>query len=71
MHLRNAAAERRVFLHLRHIVQQEEKLTVARARDHCKLLTAVQISIETAVEDFLLAPHLFCICFPALAIRRI
>ena len=55
MYFRNAAAERRVFLHLRHIVQQEQKLTVACARDHSKLLTAVQISVETAVEDFLLA----------------
>ena len=71
MYLRNATAERRVFLHLCYIVQQEEKLTVARARDHCKLFTAVQISIETAVEDFLFAAHLFCIGFPALAIRWI
>ena len=71
MYLCNAAAEGRIFLHLRYIVQQEEKLTVARARDHCKLLTAVQISVETAVEDFLLATHLFCIGFPALSVRRI
>ena len=55
MYLRNAAAERRVFLHLRHIVQQKQKLTIACARNHRKLLAAVQISVETAVEDFLLA----------------
>ena len=71
MYLRNAAAERRVFLHLRHIVQQEKKLTVTCTRDHRKLLTAVQIGVETAVEDFLFAAHLFGIGFPALAIRRI
>ena len=71
MYLCNAAAEGRIFLHLRYIVQQEKKLTVTRARDHCKLLTAVQISVETAVEDFLLATHLFCIGFPALSVRRI
>ena len=71
MYLCNAAAEGRFFLHLCYIVQQEEKLTVARARDHCKLLTAVQISVETAVEDFFFATHLLGIGFPTLSVRRI
>ena len=71
MHLRNAAAEGRVFLHLCHVIQQKQKLTVACARNHRELLPAVQISVETAVEDFFFATHLFGIGFPALAIRRI
>ena len=54
--LRNAAAEGRVFLHLCHVIQQKQKLTVACARNHRELLPAVQISVETAVEDFLLPP---------------
>ena len=71
MYLRNAAAERSVFFHLRHIVQQEQKLTVACARDHRKLLAAIQISVETAVEDFLFAAHFLGIGLPALSVRRI
>lgn len=66
MYFRNAAAERRVFLHLRHIVQQEQKLTVACAREHGKLLTIFEVSIEPCIEDFILPPILSASVFQLL-----
>lgn len=34
MHLDNAAAQRRILLHLADVVEQEQQLTIGRTRDH-------------------------------------
>ena len=73
MHLDNAAAQRRILLHLADVVEQEQQLTVGGTGNHRKWLAICGGNVEAGVEDFLLlaAGHALRVGFPALAVGRI
>ena len=71
MYFDDTTAERRIFFHFRHVVQEEKKLAIANSRDHGHQFSAFQIGVKAAVENFFLAAHLLGIGFPALTVRRI
>ena len=71
MNFGNPAAQRGIFFHLCHIVQQEQKLAVTDAGDHRQLFSVIQIGVKTAVEDFFLATHLIGIYLPAFPVGRV
>ena len=73
MHLDNAAAQRRILLHLADVVEQEQQLTIRRTGNHRKRLAICGGSVEAGVEDFLLlaAGHALRVGLPALAVGRI
>ena len=66
----NAAAERRLVVHLRRHVGQEEQLAVARTGDKGEFLVLVH-DLEPRIAHALLAPHGFEVFLPAFAVGRI
>ena len=68
--LGDAAAERRVVVHLRRHVGEEEHLPVAGAGDEGELLAVVH-DLEARVAHAVLAAHRFEVLLPALAVGRI
>jgi hypothetical protein len=70
VHLGDAAAERRLVIHLRRHVGEEEHLAVAGARDQRQLLAVVH-HLEARVAHAVLAAHGLEILLPALAVGRI
>ena len=71
MHLGDAAAQRRVPLHLAEHVGQEHQLAVAGAGAERVLRIAVVLHEEAAVREAGLAAHALQIGLPALAVGRI
>jgi hypothetical protein len=70
VHLGDAAAERRLAVHLRGHVGEEEHLPVAGAGDERELLALVH-DLEARVAHAVLAAHGFQVLLPALAVGRI
>ena len=68
--LGDAAAERRVVVHLRGHVGQEEQLAVAGAGDEGQFLALVH-HLEARVAHTVLAAHRFEVFLPALAVGRV
>ena len=71
MHLGDPAAERRVLLHLRELVGEEEHLAVAGAGDQGVLGIARVLDDEARVAHVLLAAHALQVGLPALAVGRV
>ena len=71
MHLGDAAAQRRVVLHLREHVRQKQHLAVAGTGDERVFGIAGVLDDETRIPDAVLAAHALQIALPALAVRRI
>ena len=69
--LGDAAAERRLVLHLGEHVDQEQQLAVAGAGDEPVLRIAGVLDDEARVLDLVLAAHPLQVGLPALAVRRI
>ncbi len=74
MHLGNAAAERRVVLHLAQHVCEKEHLAIAAAGDERVFGVAVVLDDEARIFDVLVATvaaHSVEVALPAFAVRRI
>ncbi len=69
--LGDAAAQRRLVLHLRQQIGQEHQLAVRRAGDEAEVGVAAVADGETRVADVALAAHALQVSLPAFAIGRV
>ena len=68
---RNAAAKRRVVLHLLQLVHQEHELPIARSSDKLELRVTRVVNDETRIVKTFLATHSLQISLPTFAIRGV